>query len=168
MVGHSGCITCRSFHVDYVSTKHIAYFLSSFFCFVFSFSLFICRCFRGLVPIAIGEITWRFYGDTDSWERPFYLFYRLNVIYISYCIMTIVCHLPLDSCIYILCLTLGVFTTSWWVVNQPNVDVTFIFASAVLNSISSLFTEWHFMVYAFIYVVYCFIYFMFCRAMSRA
>ena len=37
MVGHLDCIAYSSLHVVYVSTKHIAYFLSSFFCL---FSLF--------------------------------------------------------------------------------------------------------------------------------
>ena len=111
----------------YVPTKHIAYFLSSFFCLFFSFSLFICRC-----SVALSR---SLQVSKHGFPRRHRLLRALSFIYLRFLVIYISCSyygtcMPnfLGHCTYIMFLTMGVFTTSWWVVNQPIVMVIFLYA----------------------------------------
>ena len=42
--------------------------------------------------------------------------------------MAFVCRTSFEHCIYVYVLTMGVFTTSWWVVNQPIVMFILVYA----------------------------------------
>ena len=69
------------------------------------------------------------YTKIPALESTFLYLFMFHVMFISYCIKTIVCQFPLDTCIYVMFLTMEVFTTSWWVVNQSIVAIIFLFAS---------------------------------------
>ena len=117
-------------HVAYVPTKHIAYFLSFFLCL---FSLFSYLYVGVPWPWAV-RFRWAstdFHDDIGSWEQPL-LYLRFLVISFPYCIMTLLCRLSVEHCIYVMFLTMGVFTTSWWVVNQPIVMVIFPYVFYIL------------------------------------
>ena len=149
-------------HVVYVPTKHIAYFLSSFLCL---FSLF---------PYLYVGVPWpwavRFrWASMDSTTTPalesasFYLFYAFSsftfhVSYYGTCMPV-----SLGHCIYIMFLTMGVFTTSWWVVNQPIVMVIFLYAFYILMFILYP-TIWWGETLRFTLIL-CFICFIICRTM---
>ena len=111
----------------FVSTKHIAYFLSSFFCL---FSLFPYLYVGVPWPWAI-NYRWaimEIHEDTGSWEHPFYLFI-FSCHFISCCNMTLVYQLSFGHLYWSYVLTMEVFTISWWVVNQSIVAIIFLYAS---------------------------------------
>ena len=134
-------------HVVYVPTKHIAYFLSFFLCLFSFFFLFICRCSlalsRTLQVSKHGHST-----TTSALESNLYFIYRFHVISISYCIMTLLCRLSVEHVYLCYVLTMRVFTTSWWVVNQLIVMVIFLYAFYILMLVCIRpFEAWHLMVY---------------------
>ena len=156
LVGHRDCMAYSFISCRYVPTKHIAYFLSFFLCL---FSLFSYLYVGVPWPWAV-RFRWAsmdFHDDTGSWERFLLLYLRFTVISFH----VVVWHfMPnfLGHCTYIMFLTMGVFTTSWWVVNQPIVMVIFLYAFYILMLVCILLLEaWHFMVYVFIIAIYCFI-----------
>ena len=129
LVGHRDCMAYSFISCRYVPTKHIAYFLSFFLCL---FSLFSYLYVGVPWPWAV-NFRWAsmdIHDDTGSWEHHFSLFIlRFYVIYISCCTMALVCRIFLWTLYLCYVLTMGVFTTSWWVVNQPIVVAMFLIAS---------------------------------------
>ena len=71
--------------------------------------------------------------DIGSWEQTFYLFmlscHFHFTLYYDTCMSTLFGHVYL---FYVL--TMEVFTTSWWVVNQSIVAIVFIYASTGFRS----------------------------------
>ena len=103
--------------------------LHSFVCFP-SFPIYM-QVFLGLEPYASGEQAW-VSATTSALESDFSFVLRLYVISISYCIMTLLCRLSVEHVYLCYVLTMRVFTTSWWVVNQLIVIVIFLYAFYVL------------------------------------
>ena len=117
-------------------TPGIAWHIVSFMLFmfllsiqlIFSLSFFVCfpsfpiymQVFLGLEPHASGEQTW-ISTTIPALESAFFYLFTLSCHFIPYCSMTLYVDFPLNIGTYVLCfiLTMGVFSTSWWVVNQP-------------------------------------------------
>ena len=118
-------------HVDHImlfmSVLSIQLIFSLLSFVVFSFSLFICRCAVALshkLQVSNHED----FTTTSALESiPFHLFmfscHFHSMLYYDTCMSTSFGHVYL---FYVL--TMEVFTTSWWVVNQSIVAIVFIYA----------------------------------------
>ena len=115
--------------VMFLLSIQLIFSLLSFVCFL-SFPIYM-QVFLGLEPFASGEQAW-IPRQHRLLRATFYLFYAFlsftfHVSYYGTCMPV-----SLGHCIYIMFLTMGVFTTSWWVVNQPIVMIIFPYAFYIL------------------------------------
>ena len=105
-------------HFVYVSTKHIAYFSLSFFC---CFSLF-SYVYVGvpwpweLLHVSIMGVS----RHLRLWEHFFYVVKLFHFILLLWHVLVTFIG---SCCIYLCCLTMGKFTTSWWEVNKSIVVI---------------------------------------------
>ena len=85
---------------------------------------------------------------TSTLESMYFIYLCLLCHFISCCNVTLVCHLFFGHVYLLIFLTMEVFTTSWWVVNQSIVAIILLYASTgykliypTLGGVKPLF--WH-------------------------
>ena len=100
--------------------------------FVFSLFLFICRCSLALSRLPQVSHLKNSTTTPALESASLYFILSLSCHFIPYCIMIPLCRLSVEHVYLFYVLTMGVFTTSWWVVNQPIVMVIFPYAFYIL------------------------------------